>query len=216
MWKIIKAELRYNRVYLVTAYLVTIGMWIAFVFDPAGMFQLFGVPSFFLMAAVYHFGIQERRERFFAALPVTVKHRSLALSLPFAILFHATVLSAWMTQFLRAPDDLANEYIPLSGVLTLSGITVCIVLIVGIRFSLSFNKRKSRWLANIVLWIIILGTVMLFFLFKISFDLNAEFYVFIRNFIFHSPAVAFSLNLGCAGLMFISMIVYSRRKSFLA
>ncbi|MCI0694408.1 hypothetical protein L0337_20665, partial [candidate division KSB1 bacterium] len=130
MWKIIEAELSYNRVYLVTAYLATIGMWVAFVFDPAGMFQLFGVPSFFLMAAVYHFGIQERRERFFAALPVTVKHRSLAFSLPFAILFHATVLSAWLTQFLRASDELANEYIPLSGVVTLSGITVCIVLIV--------------------------------------------------------------------------------------
>jgi len=216
MWKIIKAELSYNRVYLVLAYLAAIGMWIAFVFDPAGMFQLFGVPSFFLMAAVYHFGIQERRERFFAALPVTIRHRSLALSLPFTILFHATILSAWMTQFLRASDELANEYIPLSGVLTLSGITVCIVLIVGIRFSLSFNKRKSRWMANIVLWIFILGTVLLFFLFKISFDLNAKFYVFIRNFIFHSPAVAVTVNLACAGLLFVGMIVYSRRKSFLA
>lgn len=215
MWKIIKAELSYNRIYLVLAYLATIGMWIAFVFDPAGMFQLFGVPSLFLMAAVYHFGIKERRERLFAVLPVAVKHRGLALSLPFTIFFHTAVLSAWITQFLRVPDDLANEYIPLSGVLALSGITVCIVLIVGIRFSLSFNKRKSRWMANIVLWIFILGTVLLFFLFKISFDLNAEFYVFIRNFIFHSPAVAVTVNVVCAGLMFASMIAYTRRKSFL-
>jgi hypothetical protein len=216
MWKIIKAELSYNRIYLASAYLATIGMWVAFVFDPAGMFQLFGVPSFFLMAAVYHFGIKERRERFLALLPVTIKHRSLAFTLPFAIHFHVAVLAAWLTQFLRARVELANEYIPLSGVLTLGGITICTVLIVGIRFSLNLSKRKQRWMANVVMWIFIICIVLLFFLFKISFDLNAAFYVFIRNFIFHTPPVAVTINLVGAGLIFVSTIVYARRKSFLA
>jgi hypothetical protein len=216
MWRIIKAELSYNRAYLAMAYVATIGMWFAYVFDPAGIFQLFGVPAFLLMPAFYHFGIKERRERFLALLPAPVRHRGLALLLPFAILFHAGVLSAWMTQFLRAPDELANEFITLCGVLTLNGITIGIVFIVGIRFSLNLNKRGHRWIANIVLWIVLLGGILLFLSFKISFARNPEFYAFIRDFLFHSPVVAVIANLVCAGLMYLSMIVYARRQSYLA
>lgn len=216
MWKIIKAELSYNRIYLVSAYLATIGMWFAYVFDPAGMFQVFGVPAFFLMAAVYHFGIRERRERYLTLLPVPVKHRSLALVLPFAILFHAAVLSAWLTQFLRAPDELANEFITLSGVLTLNSITISIELIVGIRFSLNFSKRRYRWIANLVMWMFILGGILLFLSFKIGFHGDPEFYVLYRNFIFHSPAVAAIATILCAGLIYVNAIVYTRHTSYLA
>jgi hypothetical protein len=216
MWRIIKAELSYNRAYLFMAYAATIGMWFAYVFDPAGMFQLFGVPAFFLMAALYRFGINERRERFLATLPVPIRRRSLAMLLPFAILFHASVLSAWTTQLLRAPEELANEYITLSGVLTLSGITISIVFLVGIRFGLNFNNSAHRWIANMVLWIVILGGILLFFSFKISFQRNPEFYVLIRNVFLHSPAVAVIANLVCAGLMYLSMITHAGRKSYLA
>lgn len=216
MWRIIKTELSYNRIYLLSAYVATIGMWFSYVFDPAGMFQLFGVPAFFLMAALYHFGIKERRERFLALLPVPVRHRSLALLLPFAILFHVGVLSAWMTQFLRAPDELANEFITLSGVLTLNGITIGIVFMVGIRFSFNYSKSAYRWIANIVLWIVLLGGILLFFSFKISFQRHPEFYGFIRDFLFHSPAVAVIANLVCAGLMYLSTVIHAGRKSFLA
>jgi hypothetical protein len=215
MWQIIKAELSYNRMFILTAYAATIGMWFAYVFDPAGMFQIFGVPAFFLMLALYHFGIKERRERFLAMLPVPVRHRSLAMLLPFAILFHAGVLSAWTAQWLRAPEELANEFITLSGVLTLNGITTCIVFIVGIRFGLNLNKRAHRWIANIALWIVLLGGILLFFSFKISSERNPEFYVLIRDFLFHSPAVAVIANLVCAGLMYLSMVVYAGRKSYL-
>lgn len=217
MWRIIKAELRYNRAYLVMAYVATIGMWFAYVFDPAGMLQVFGVPAFFLMPALYHFGINERRERFLALLPVPVRRRSLALLLPFALLFHAEVLMAWwLTQFLRAPDELANEFITWGGVVTLNAITICVVYIVGIRFGLTFNKRAHRWAANIVLWIFLLGGILLFFSFKISFQRHPEFYASLRDFIFYSPAVAVAANVVGAGLIYLSMIIHAGRKSYLA
>ncbi|MGH7602314.1 MAG: hypothetical protein ACREOI_38600, partial [bacterium] len=179
-------------------------------------FQLFGVPAFFLMAALYHFGIKERRERFLALLPVPVRHRSLALLLPFAILFHIGVLSAWTTQLLRAPDELANEFITLSGVLTLNGITICLVFIIIIRLSLNFNKSAHRRIANIALWIILISGILLFFSFKISFQRYPEFHALIRDLLFHSPAVAVAANAVCAGLMYLSMVIYARRRSYLA
>jgi hypothetical protein len=216
MWRIIKAELSYNRIYLLTGYVATIGMWFSYVFDPAGVFQLFGVPAFFLMAALYHFGVKERRERFLALLPAPVRHRGLALLLPFAILFHVGVLSAWTTQSLRAPDELANEFITLSGVLTLNGITICLVFIIIIRLSLNFNKSAYRWIANILLWIILISGILLFLSFKISFQRHPEIHALIRDLLFHSLAVAVIANLVCAGLMYLSTVIYARRKSFLA
>jgi hypothetical protein len=216
MWRIIKAELSYNRAYLLMAYVATVGMWFAYIFDPAGMFQVFGVPAFFLMPALFHRGIQERRERLLALLPAPVRERSLALLLPFVIFFHVGVLSAWVMQFLRALDELANEFITLSGVLTLNAIIAGAVYIVVIRFSLAFNKRAYRWAANILLGVFLVGVVLLFFSFKISLQQNPEFYVRLRDFIFHSPALAVAANAACAGLIYLSMIVRARCKSYLS
>jgi uncharacterized protein YacL len=191
-------------------------MWFAYVFDPAGMFQLFGVPAFFLMAALYHFGVKERRERFLALLPAPVRHRGLAWLLPFVFFFHAGVLSGWTVQLLRARDELANEFITLSGVLALNGITICLVFMIIIRLSLNFNKRAHRWIANISLWILLLAGILLFFSFKISFQQHPELHALIRDFLFHSPVLAVLANLVCAGLMYLSMVVHARRRSYLA
>ena len=216
MWQIIKAELRYNQMYLLLAYAATVGMWFAYIFDPAGMFQVFGVPAFFLMPALFHRGIQERRERLLALLPVPAQRRSLALLLPFAILFNFVILAAWMTQFLRAPEELANEFITLSGVLTLNAIIIGAVYIAGIRFSLAFNNRAYRRATNIVLWIFLVGVISLFFSFKISLQHNPEFYTRLREYIFHSPVIAIAANSVSAGLIYRCVILHARRKSYLA
>ena len=216
MWQIIKAELRYNQMYLLLAYAATVGMWFAYIFDPAGMFQVFGVPAFFLMPALFHRGIQERRERLLALLPVPAQRRSLALLLPFAILFNFVILAAWMTQFLRAPEELANEFITLSGVLTLNAIIIGAVYIAGIRFSLAFNNRAYRRATNIVLWIFLVGVISLFFSFKISLQHNPEFYTRLREYIFHSPVIAIAANSVSAGLIYLCVILHARRKSYLA
>ena len=216
MWQIIKAELRYNQMYLLLAYAATVGMWFAYIFDPAGMFQVFGVPAFFLMPALFHRGIQERRERLLALLPVPAQRRSLALLLPFAILFNFVILAAWMTQFLRAPEELANEFITLSGVLTLNAIIIGAVYIAGIRFSLAFNNRAYRRATNIVLWIFLVGVISLFFSFKISLQHNPEFYTRLREYIFHSPMIAIAANIVSAGLIYRCVVLHARRKSYLA
>jgi hypothetical protein len=67
-----------------------------------------------------------------------------------------------------------------------------------------------------MMWIVLLGGILLFFSFKISFQRNPEFHVLIRDFLFHSPAVAVIANLVGAGLMYLSMVIYAGRKSYLA
>lgn len=217
MWPIIKAELRYNRIFLVSLYFTTVGMWVFYLFDPAGIFQLFGIPGLFLMIALFTGAAKEKRERFHALLPVSLKHYRLAGLLMYAVLFHAGILSGWATQFLRERVALANEFITFWGVLTLNGLTIGIFFLVAIRFDLKHhNEKKYLWIANAALAAAVLVTFSLYFLAKFSADDNRAIYELIRDLAFYSPAVAVAANAVCAGLMYLSTVIYARRKSYLA
>jgi hypothetical protein len=56
----------------------------------------------------------------------------------------------------------------------------------------------------------------LFCSFKISFQRNPKFYALMREFAFQAPAVSVIANLVCLGLTYLSMVINSSRKSFLA
>jgi len=217
MWSIIKAELSYNRIFLVSLYLATLGMWVFYLFDPAGLFQLFGIPGLFLMIALFTGAAKEKRERFHALLPVSLEHRRLAGLLTYAVLFHAGILSGWATQFLRDRATLANEFITFCGVLTLNGLTIGIFFLVAIRFDLKHHTgKKYLWITNAAVAAAVLATFSLYFLAKFSADNNRAIYELIRDLAFYSPAVAVATNVACAGLMYLSMVVYAGRKSYLA
>jgi len=216
MWSIIKAELSYNRIFLVSLYFATLGIWVIYLFDPAGIFQLF-IPGLFLMIALFTGAAKEKRERLHALLPIPLKHRSLAGLLSYAILFHAGILSAWTTQFLRERGALANEFITFWGVLALNGLAISIVFIVVIRYDLKcYNEKKYRRIADAVLWIVLVTMVLFFVSFKIMARQDRELHDFVRDLVFYSPVVAVATNLICAGLMRLSTAVYAGRKSYLA
>ncbi|GEM_PF-4210472 len=202
---LIKAELSYNRIFLASLYLATIGMWVIYLFDPAGMFQLFGIPALLLMIALFTRANKEKRQRFHTLLPVSIKQRGLAGLLSYAALFYIGILSGWVTQFLRA--DLANEFVTFWGVLTLNGLAISICFLIVIHSDLQkYSNKKYLWIADVILAATSLMTISFIFLAK---------YEFIRNLVFYSPIVAVATNVVCAGLMRLSMAVYAGRKSYL-
>jgi hypothetical protein len=216
MWPLIKAELSYNRIFLVSLYLAIIGMWVIYLFDPAGIFQLFGIPALFLIIALFTRAAKEKRQRFHTLLPVPIKQRSLAGLLSYAALFYIGILSGWATQFLRERGDLANEFITIWGVLTLNGLAIGIFFLIAIRFDLKhYDEKKYLWIANTMLAAALLMTFSFYFLAKFSAHNNRAIYELIRNFVFYFPAVAVAANVVCAGLMYLSMAVYAGRKSYL-
>jgi glucan phosphoethanolaminetransferase (alkaline phosphatase superfamily) len=217
MWQIIKAELSYNGPLLLAFYLVTLGIWIAYLFDAGGILQLFAVPAFFLMIALFTGATKEKRERFHALLPVCLEHRSLTGLLSYTVLFHATMLSAWTTQFLRERTALANEFITFWGVLTLNGLTIGIFFLLVIRLDLKhYTEKKYHWVADTAFVAALLLTFSIYFFAKFSAHHNPELYALIRNLVFYSPLVAVVTNVVCAGLLYLSMTVYVGRKSYLA
>ncbi len=217
MWQIIKAELTYNRIFLVSLYFATLGMWVFYLFDPAGIFQLFGIPGLFLMIALFTGAAKEKRERFHALLPVSLKHYRLTGLLMYAVLFHAGILSGWATQLLRERAALANEFITFWGVLTLSGLTIGIFILIAIRFDLKHHtEKKYLWIANTAIAAALLVTFSLYFFAKFSAHYNRALYELIHDFAFYSPTVAVAINVVCAGLMRLSMAIYAGRRSYLA
>jgi hypothetical protein len=217
MWSLIKAELSYNRHFLAWLYPATIAMWVIYLFDPASMFQIFGVPALFLMIALFTRAAKEKRERFHALLPVSLQHHRLAGLLMYAVFFHAGILSGWATQFLRKRPALANEFITFCGVLTLNGLTISIFFLLAIRFDLKHhNEKKYFWIANSALAAALLITFSLYFLANFSARNNPAIYGLIRDLVLHSPAVAVAANAVCAGLMYLSTVIYAGRKSYLA
>ena len=217
MWQIIKAELSYNGPLLLAFYLVTLGIWLAYLFDAGGILQLFAVPAFFLMIALFTGATKEKRERFHALLPVCLKHRSLASLLPYIVLFHTTMLSSWAVQFLRERTALANEFITFWGVLTLNGLSIGIFFLLAIRLDLKhYTEKKYLWIADTALVAALLLTFSLYFLAKFSAHHDPALYALIRDLVLYSPLVAVTTNVACAGLLYLSMAVYAGRKSYLA
>jgi len=213
MWHLIKAELSYNRLYLALSYLGTLGLWSLYLFDPSGMVQLFGVPTLFLMLTLFTRGVKEKRERLHATLPVATKQRGVAGWLVYAPLFYLFILSGWTMQLLRERADLANEYITFSGALTLIGVTLSIIALAGINSDLKYHgKIKYRRLTTAIL----LSLLSLYFVSNFIFLKNQRACEFVREVLFYTPIVAVVANIIGAALVYLSVVIYAGRQSYLA
>lgn len=212
MWQIIKAELSYNWLYLVFVYLFTVGIWVAYLFDAAGMIFLLGGPAFFLLLALFTRAQKEKRERLHGILPIAIKLRGRAGLWLYAVIFNIMTLSGWSTQFLREHAALANEFITFSGVLTLNGLTLSIVGLLGLYFDLQHHPHRKyrRLLAPL------LGSVIpLYFAFKIAYQQNREIYDRAHDLVLYSPLAAVIVAMVCIGILYFSLTVYTGRKSYL-
>jgi len=213
MWHLIKAELSYNRLHLALSYLGTLGLWFLYLFDPSGMVQLFGVPTLFLMLSLFTRGVKEKRERLHAILPITIKRRGVAGWLLYAPLFYLIILSGWTMQLLRERAALANEYITFSGALALIGLTLGIIALAGIHSDLKYHSQSQyRRLTGLLLW----SVAPLYLAFKLTRLQNQQTYEFVRELLFYTPMVAVVANIVGAILVYLSVVIYSERKSYLA
>jgi len=213
MWHLIKAELSYNRLHLALSYLGTLGLWFLYLFDPSGMVQLFGVPTLFLMLTLFSRGVKEKRERLHTILPVAIKQRGVAGWLLYAPLFYLFILSGWTMQLLRERADLANEYITFSGALALIGLTLGILALAGIHSDLKYHgKIKYRRLTAVIL----LSLLPLYFVSNFPLLQNQQTNEFVRDVLFYKPAGAVVANIAGAALMYLSVVIYAGRKSYLA
>ncbi len=212
MWPLIKTSLAYNRTGLILSYGAAAGIWVMYLFDPAGTIMLFGIPALFLMIALFSRSIKEKHERLLVLLPIPIKQRSYAGLALFAALFYAAMLSLWPVQHLVARTRLANEFITLPGLLALSGVTLGIFLLLAINFDLRQQAGKGySAMANVVLVMacaIPIGS-------RLIAELSPATYAFWHELAFQTPIAAVAVNLLCVGLAFVHVALYCRRASYL-
>ncbi|MFQ5604448.1 MAG: hypothetical protein ACE5HS_14355 [bacterium] len=120
----IKSELNYNRKALCLATFVTIGIWLLYLIDRAGLYTIFGMPLVLCFAALFGRDAKETRTRQHFCLPVSSRTQSTLKMLLFVVLFNIIMISAWATQAIVERSQLANDIAPFSGLMTFSSLTL--------------------------------------------------------------------------------------------
>ena len=227
MWKILKAQINYNKMVLIFCLLVIFVVIIPFIVQgwkvpeksyPALRAVLFAMTAFvFLSNSVKY--MKEKRDRFFHKLPLKLWEFG-AARLTFVLLFwFSLMLLVCITFIIR--NSIFN-YTYLCDLLSQTGF---IMFMIGVVFfvrdiAFVFNFRNKRIIAGVLNFIIVICVYILFMLFVVSknameissslISIKTEFNQLIGS---SSGAVLFLL-IGSTMLL-ISIFVFSRRKTFI-
>jgi hypothetical protein len=213
MWDILQAELYYKRIGLALVYLVVLLLWIVYLFDPAGIFVLFLIPWIPLTAVLLTGAAKEKRERVYAILPVSIEHRGLAFPVLFMAFYGFCQLSAWPVQFLIERSELANEFVSLWGLFSLSGLTISLVLLVLIHVDLGYSKKRNyRWAVRAAL----LAVFLLFTVINFGAHVEPVNRSGLDRFMYELPFGAIFVAALSVGLLYLRVTIYARRDSYLS
>ena len=232
MWQILKTELQYAKVAMAVNYLLGVLLLIfAINWDMDGEIEFgeirlrFFVPNFVelytLMAntmtlAIIVFvilGVQigaEKRVRLYARLPMPIKAIGVARLLP-ALCFQAGIMLLWLILFwVEPPAETGKALFTMVGV---AALFLGVLLIVLLWFDLgAFGTRKFQMVLLAGICLTALG--YLWFIFH-RFDEISEQQVVDRLLFYRSPAGAVFVSAAFIGLLWLSVRVFAKRKSYL-
>lgn len=211
MWKIIKAEFRYNRIGLLFTFLIAYAIYTIYLLDPVRIFPLFFFV-FPLGSVLFGSMKREKRERIFAVLPILIKQRGLAGPVLFIILYYIIMISIWLAELLIERVELANEYHTHWGIMSLIGVTLSLAILFVIHRDLKFFQLKIyRWITGLSFLVFATIFMLIYFGWRINTPIGDG----IRILFFEFPAGAILMNLICLVLLYLKIIIYNRRISFL-
>jgi hypothetical protein len=205
MWKILKADLAYNKFGLVIAYLL------ALIIQFSEFYTLIPSPIIIFFIAVGIMGSQsdkEKRERFHSLLPISIK-RLAFIRLVFVIVFQFGFLVIQFSHFFTTYFGKDNS--AFWSILVGNGFILSVINIFIIYTDLGFfNTKKYRLIFLGIIALILIALALIFFLGFLRSD-----FVMGSNFA-KSPLDALIFNLICFGMFYLSYVLFIRRKSYLA
>ncbi len=219
MWPIVKAEFRYHKIAITAAHAFGVIFLIAAAASgllqrmesPTAMWSLMSVVStgyIFLLIYIGNYDETEKRDRLHALLPIPQQKLGVA-RIGLLLLFQAGFAVIWLAGVMAAGKsrDLAYLYYMLSS----NAFFFLIVALIAIYLDLGhFGKNTYRR--------IYAGLVALFVI-LIAWLTSAGKIIPVLKYIFEpytTPAGAAIFVLLAAGLFWLDMVVYTRRKSYLA
>ncbi len=219
MWKLFKAEFRYHKIAITTAYAFGVIFLAAAAASgllqrldsPMATWSLMSVVStgyIFLLIYVGNYDETEKRDRLHALLPIPQRKLGVA-RLALLLLFQAGFAIIWLVGVMAAGKsrDLAYFYYMLSS----NSFFFLIVALIAIYLDLGHfgSKKYRRIYAGLVAMLVIL----------IAWLTSAGKIIPVLEYIFEpytTPAGAAIFVLLAAGLFWLNVVVFTRRKSYLA
>jgi hypothetical protein len=218
MWKILKTELRYHKMTITAAYAAGALFLLVAVFSgllkrmdsPKATWSLMSVVTsayIFLLIHIGSYDEKEKRERLHALLPIPRRKLGIA-RMALLILLQAGFSIIWVIGVMAAGKgpELAYLYYMLSS----NAFFCLVVVLIAIFLDLGhFGQKKYRrifaslWalLVILIIWLTLAGKII-----------PVLEYIFLP---YTTPAGAAVFVLLAAGLSYLDVVIYTRRKSYL-
>ncbi len=212
MWQILKTELDYTKEGLIVGYAIALLFFIA-----AMMWENWDISSFMISTAITYFitigiigseGDKEKRTRYHAALPVTPRERA-AVDLLYITLVQAGMFVLWLGMLIfKSSSASASTF---WSMLSLNGLLLGLmaILIIYTHFGFYSTKKYKRIDYAILLLLIVVAIGISYF----GYGRGVVQFLW-RH--YWSASGALVSTLLWLGLSYLSVIIFVRRKSYLA
>lgn len=204
MWRILKADLSYNKFGFLIAYVL------ALIIQVGELYTQIASSMIIFFIAIGMLGSQsdkEKRDRFHSLLPIPIKKLAF-IRMVFVVVFQLGFLVILFSHFFSTYFGKDNS--AFWSILVANGFILSVINIFIIYSELGFfNSKKYRFIFIGTIAFILIGLAPLYLGFFRT--------VFVMGFNFAKlPIDALMLNLVCCGMFYLSYVIFIRRKSYLA
>ncbi len=205
MWRILKAELSYNKSGFIIAYMLALIVQIGEFYTQVTSSMLIFFIAIGIMGSQSD---NEKRDRFHSLLPIPI-YKLAFIRMVFVVVFQLGFLVILISHFFSTYFGRDNS--TFWTILIANGFILSVINIFIIYTELGFfNTKKYRFifLGIIALMLIALALALYLGFFRTVFVVGANFA--------KSPLNALVSNLICFGMFYLSYVLFIRRKSYLA
>lgn len=221
MWRIFKAELRYNISGLMIGFIIVSLFFLAtFIWDNMNLYTFIinsSISCFIMIGIVGSETDKEKRDRLYTLLPNTIREVAW-FRLLFMFIFQAFVLALWLVVYFVELPEVGGRAI--WTVFSANGFLISFIMLFAIYHDLNyFSTNKYKYLFFV--WVL-LGLLLIYIqrpdlVFVRMVDVGHSFHVFeLYKDLFTSALGAVIANLVCFGLIYLDVTVYCRRRLYLA
>lgn len=212
MWRLMQAELNYVKSYLMIGYTISIMFFLsALIWKQVDIFIFAthtSINYFIWMGICGSESDKEKRTRYLSVVPMPRRNVCLT-DLLFVNLFQGGMVVLWVMLLLIRPET-GTANTPW-GLVSLNGLILSLIAVLMIHTHLGFfAPKKYKWITYGLLMLMIFAVVILQFF---------GYYLSILEFVLRQlvrPAGAFFATMLWLSLSYLSVVIFNRRRSYLA
>ncbi len=221
MWQILKAEIVYNKTGLIVTYLIISLFFLGTLYlSVEGIYTFMPNSAIAFAIAVAAMGSEsdkEKRDRLYVLLPQPIKRQGV-VRLLFMVFIQLTIFCLWLVIYFLI--NFSQEPSLIWTMFSFNAFVLIAITLFAIFHDLGyFHTRKYKG----YYFLILIGVLFLAYVQRLDFNLvrlieirHATYVVSLYKNLLGSPVGAFLSTMLCLGVLSLSCLIFTRRKSYLA